>query len=131
MFQDPSANSASASQKAAGSAIASLAIAVRWRISGTSLEHSTDGGSTWSSVPTGVTSELTAASSPSSTVCWVVGRGGVVLRTTDGRNFSRAAFPEITDLSAVQATDGQSATVTAGDGRVFRTSDGGRTWLSR
>ena len=110
---------------APGGVIASLALPARWRISGTTLEHSTDGGSTWSSVATGVTSELTAVSSPSSIVCWVVGRGGVVLRTTDGQNFSRVAFPEITDLSAVQATDARSASVTASDGRVFRTSDGG------
>jgi photosystem II stability/assembly factor-like uncharacterized protein len=82
-------------------------------------------------VATGVTAELSAVSSPSNTVCWVVGRGGVVLRTTDSQNFSRLAFPEITDLSAVQATDARSASVTASDGRVFRTSDGGATWQGR
>lgn len=129
-FQDRSANSA-AEKVAPGGVIAPLALTARWRISGTGLEHSTDGGSTWTSVATGVPSELTAVSSPSSTVCWVVGRGGVVLRTTDGRNFSRVVFPEITDLSAVQATDARSATVTASDGRVFRTSDGGATWQGR
>lgn len=125
-------NSVAAAEKAvAGSAVALLARAVRWRISGTALEGSTDGGSTWSRVATGVTADLTAVSTPSGTVCWVVGRGGVVLRTTDGRNFSRVAFPEVTDLSAVQATDERSATVTAGDGRIFTTSDGGATWQSR
>jgi hypothetical protein len=100
----------------------------RWRIAGTALEHSTDGGSTWNTVATGVSSALTAVAAPSATVCWVVGRGGVVLRTTDGQNFSRVAFPEMTDLSAVQATDATSATVTASDGRVFTTADGGVTW---
>jgi photosystem II stability/assembly factor-like uncharacterized protein len=110
--------------------IASLALTSHWRISGTTLEHSAD-GSTWSSVATGVTAELTAVSSPSNIVCWVVGRGGVVLRTTDGQNFSRVAFPEITDLSAVQATNAQSASVTASDGRIFSTSDSGSTWQRR
>jgi hypothetical protein len=126
-LRERSANSA-AQKVAPGGAIASLALTPRWRLSGTALEHSTDGGSTWSSVATGVTSELTAVSSPSNSVCWVVGRSGVVLKTTDGQNFSRVAFPEITDLSAVQAADAQSAVVTAGNGRVFRTSDGGATW---
>jgi photosystem II stability/assembly factor-like uncharacterized protein len=102
-----------------------------WRISGTVLEHSPDGGPTWGVVATGVTSPLTAVSAPSSTVCWVVGRSGVVLRTTDGQMFSRVSFPEITDLSAVQAADGESATVTTSDGRTFTTGDGGATWVRR
>jgi hypothetical protein len=129
-LQERSANSA-AQKVAPGGVVASLALPARWRISSTSLEHSTDGGSTWSAVTAGVTGELTGVSSPSSTVCWVVGRGGVVLRTTDGQNFSRVVFPEITDLSAVQATDARSASVTASDGRVFMTSDGGATWQGR
>jgi hypothetical protein len=127
MLQERSANSA-AQQVAPDGVVASLALPARWRISGTTLEHSTDGGSTWNSVATGVTGELTALSSPSSSVCWVVGRSGVVLKTNDGQNFSRVVFPEITDLSAVQAIDARSATVTASDGRVFRTSDAGATW---
>lgn len=105
-----------------------LAVTPRWRIAGTTLEHSDDGGATWIPVATDVTSELTSVSAPSTTVCWVVGRRGVILRTTDGRNFSRVAFPEITDLSAVLASNAQAASVTASDGRVFATTDGGATW---
>ena len=126
-FQERSANSA-AQKVAPPGAVAALAVTNRWRISGTALEHSANGGSTWSAVATGVTSELTAVSSPTNTVCWVVGRRGVVLRTIDGQNFARVPFPEITDLSAIQAVDGQSATVTASDGRVFTTIDAGATW---
>jgi photosynthesis system II assembly factor YCF48-like protein len=126
-FQERGANSA-AQKVAPSGALAALAVTNRWRIAGTALEHSTNGGSTWNAVATGVTSELTALSSPSNTVCWVVGRGGVVLRTIDGQNFSRVAFPELTDLSAIQAVDAQSATVTVSDGRVFTTTDGGTAW---
>src|SRR5262249_3231843 len=68
----------------ASAKISSFAISPSWRISGTVLQHSPDGGSTWDVVATGVTSPLTAVSAPSSAVCWVVGRSGVVLRTTDG-----------------------------------------------
>jgi len=116
------------SATSASARISSFAMPPSWRISGTALQHSPDGGSTWNAVATGVTSPLTAVSSPSSAVCWVVGRGGVVLRTTDGQMFARVAFPEITDLSAVQAADAESATVTTADGRVFATANGGASW---
>jgi hypothetical protein len=124
-FQETSANALA--QKAAPAARTPGPVAgVRWRVSGATLERSADAGSTWTAV--GVDAEVTALSSPSPVVCWVVGRRGVVFRTTDGQNFSRVAFPETTDLSGVQATDIQSAAVTTRDGRRFTTTDGGRTW---
>jgi photosystem II stability/assembly factor-like uncharacterized protein len=58
----------------------------------------------------------------------VVGRSGTVLLTTDGRQWRRIVFPIATDLAAVQAVDARAATVTAADGRRFRTVDGGVTW---
>jgi photosynthesis system II assembly factor YCF48-like protein len=128
VFQTRAATNAASEKLAAANVAISPDPAIRWRISATGLEHSTDGGATWDSVATGVSSALTAISAPSTTVCWVVGRSAVVLRTTDGRNFSRLPFPEMADLSVVQATDARSATVTASDGRVFTTSDGGATW---
>lgn len=130
-FQARSATSAASAKLAASDVAVSGDATIRWRISATGLEHSTDSGATWDSIATGVSSSLTAIAAPSTTVCWVAGRRGVVLRTTDGRNFSRVAFPEMTDLSSVQATDARSATVTASDGRVFTTSDGGATWQRR
>ena len=72
---------------------------------------------------------LTAGSSPAAGICWVVGRGGTVWRSTDGQSWVRMPFPEMTDLSAVQASDSRNATVTTADGRTFRTSDGGMTWV--
>jgi len=71
---------------------------------------------------------ITARSSPSPDIIWFVGRGGMVMLATDGRTFLRVAFPETVDLTAVTATDERHAVVTAVDGRVFRTADGGRTW---
>jgi hypothetical protein len=82
------------------------------RIRGAVLEHSVNGGSTWEGVTTNATTELTAGSAPSSTVCWVVGRAGTVLLSSDGRTWRRVAFPEPVDLAAVQATDARTATVT-------------------
>ena len=104
---------------------------IRWRIAGSVVEHSADGGSSWAAVPTGVAAELTAGAAPSTLVCWLVGRGGMVLLTTDGRTWRRVAFPEMTDLSAVRATDARTASVSTADGRIFTTSNGGVTWDRR
>jgi photosystem II stability/assembly factor-like uncharacterized protein len=102
---------------------------VRWRIrAAASVEHTTNGGTTWEAVPTGVDAGLTAGASPSPLVCWLIGRAGTMLLSTDGRTWRRVPFPEMTDLATVRASDAQTATVTTTDGRTFRTTDGGRTW---
>jgi hypothetical protein len=101
----------------------------RWRLRPAgSVEYSSDGGSTWQTLSTGISAELTAGASPSSSVCWLVGRGGTVLLSTDGRRFQRVAFPNGVDLIAISAADAQTATVTTADGRRFSTADGGLTW---
>ena len=101
----------------------------RWRIvAGRSVQRSMDGGSTWQDQELGVSVALTAGSSPTPSVCWLVGSGGTVLVTVDGRTWRRLAFPETVELIAVRATDAQSATVTTADGRTFSTVDGGATW---
>lgn len=102
---------------------------IRWRIlDATSVQFSTNGGSIWEDVSTGVTARLTAGASPFPLVCWLVGQGGTVLLTTDGRRFERKSFPEAVDLNGVLAKDARSASVTAADGRIFSTADGGTTW---
>ena len=101
----------------------------QWRIlpSG-AVQHSTDSGSTWEMQSTGVTAMLTTGTSPAPSICWLVGREGTVLLSTDGRSWRRLAFPEATDLASILATDDKSAWVTTVDGRAFRTTDGGQTW---
>jgi hypothetical protein len=102
---------------------------VRWRVvAGTTVERSIDRGTTWQPQSIGVPVRLVTGTAPSSTICWLVGTGGVVLLSTDGQTWQRAAFPEPIDLTAVLATDGSRATVTASDGRAFTTTDGGKTW---
>jgi len=111
--------------------IASPDPTVRWRIApGGSVERTANGGTTWEAVPTGAGAELTAGASPSAAVCWLVGRAGTVLLSTDGRTWRQLPFPEMIDLAAVQAPDARTATVTTADGRMFRTTDGGLTWLT-
>jgi photosystem II stability/assembly factor-like uncharacterized protein len=82
-------------------------------------------------VDLGLAAVITAGAAPTPTTCWLVGRGGTVLLTTDGKTFARTSPPDPTDLSAVRATDARSATVTTVDGREFATTDGGRTWVRR
>ena len=72
---------------------------------------------------------LTAGSSPSPSVCWLVGRSGTVLLSTDGRILAPARVSRGRWIcAAVTATDTETATVTTADGRAFVTADGGRTW---
>jgi hypothetical protein len=102
----------------------------QWRIvSDGAVQRSIDGGLTWQTQETGATATLAAGASPSPSVCWLVGPGGAVLLSTDGRSWQRITFPEATDLISVRATDDRTATVIASDGRTFTTSDGGRTWV--
>jgi hypothetical protein len=112
-----------------GRAIGAADPSVRWRLGAAGvIQRSTDGGANWEMLPTGVATELTAGAAPSTTVCWVVGRAGTVLLTTDGQRWQRVAFPEAVDLTAVQANDARTVIVTTADGRRFRSIDGGGTW---
>jgi len=104
---------------------------VQWRVQASSIERTIDGGTTWerSALPTG--SRIVAGASPSASTCWLVGRGGLVLLTTDGVTWRRVEFPDTSDLSAVEAADARTATVTTADGRRFGTTDAGNSWSSR
>jgi hypothetical protein len=101
----------------------------RWRLMRDgNVQRSTDGGGTWESQDTGVSVRLTGGSSPSPSVCWLVGQAGTVLIQLDGHSWLRPGFPEKSDLVSVHADSEDTANVTTADGRTFRTTDGGRTW---
>ncbi|MBW8867409.1 MAG: hypothetical protein JF610_08745 [Acidobacteria bacterium] len=105
---------------------------VRWRLRTAGIvERSIDGGLTWQTQATGVTTLLVSGAAPTPTICWVAGRGGIVLRSTDGSTWQRVGLSEPIDLTAIRASDAVNATVTAVDGRTFTTADGGTTWRSR
>lgn len=88
-------------------------------------------GPMWPAPPSEFAAQVTAGSSPSTAVCWIVGRGGTVLRSTDQRTWQRLTFPLTVDLTSVTATDAQSASVVTADGRTLSTADGGETWTQR
>jgi len=107
---------------------------VLWRLgAGGSIERSTDRGQTWQQQTSGVTTALVSGSAASKDVAWVVGRAGVILRTTDGELWQRIAPPNgaTGDWAAVVAYDALTATVVAADLRRFWTQDGGRTWTQQ
>lgn len=101
----------------------------RYRIvAGVRVERTTTGGQAWETMSRPVGGEMTAGAAPTIDVCWIVGRGGGVWRTTDGQPFVRISFPQPIDLVGVTAESATVAIVTAADGRAFRTDDGGLTW---
>ena len=117
------------SANAVDSIIVSSNPSTRFRLlPGGGVQRSSDGGATWRNEVSGATDTLTAGSSPTPSVCWLIGPSGTVLLSTDDRSWRRLIFPERVDLRTVTATDGESATVTTVDGREFITTDGGRTW---
>jgi hypothetical protein len=100
----------------------------RWRRTGSTIEFAPrDTSFVAASLPVSADA-LVAASAPGGTVCWMAGRAGIVVVTTDGTRFIRTAVPTPSDLVAVTATDARTAIVTAADGRRFRTADQGATW---
>jgi len=103
--------------------------ASQWRIMEEgAVQRSTDRGATWETQQTGATVPFAAGASPASSVCWLVGPGGTIRLSTDGRTWQPVPFPEPARLTAVTATDDPTVTVTTGAGTRFTTADRGATW---
>jgi hypothetical protein len=105
---------------------------LRWRIFANGrVERSETNGSTWQTAPVDPALMVFAGGAPSRLVCWLIGRNGVVLLTTNaGGTFVRTDVPGGPDLSAIRVTDERQASVTTTDGRTFTTTDAGMTWRS-
>ena len=102
----------------------------RWRVIGAGqVERTTTGGAQWVRAALPESATLIGGSSPSPSVCWLVGRAGAIYVTTDGLRFVRVPFRDRTDFVSIQATDGRRATVITIDGRTLRTEDQGANWI--
>ena len=76
----------------------------------TAVERSTDEGVTWQPVALPpLTTPLSGGSAPTNTVCWLAGRAGTVLLSTDGTTFRQVTKPADADLVSVRATDARSS----------------------
>jgi hypothetical protein len=105
--------------------------AARWRRAGATIEFAAQPNANFvaAALPVGADA-IVAASAPGGTVCWMAGRAGIVVVTTDGVRFTRVGTPAAVDLTGIAAADARTATVTAADGRRFRTTDAGATWTA-
>jgi putative zinc finger protein len=102
---------------------------LRWRIAGGSrIESSSDAGVTWTARYPATPERLRAGSAPAIDAAWVVGERGLVLRFAVPGSWAAVSRPAPVTLVAVTAGSAEAARVTAEDGRVFETSDGGRSW---
>ncbi len=104
-----------------------------WRVwPGGKIEFSFDSSRTWERQKSGVTTDLTAGSAPSVKVCWVVGKAGTILLTTDrGNHWKQIASPTKEDVEGVDAQDAKHASIwTASHKLRFETNDGGATWTA-
>lgn len=102
-----------------------------WRVgAGGKIERSTDESRTWQTQKSGVTTDLLAGSAVSGKVCWVVGKAGTVLLTTDrGSHWKKLTAPTQENLVGVNAMDEKKASVwIAGHTKSYETDDGGVTW---
>jgi Photosynthesis system II assembly factor YCF48 len=105
---------------------------VLWQLAEQGVLKSEDGGATWQEAELPVTNgRFTSIAAPAAAVCWLVGRGGIVLLTTDGAHWQTIAPPAPVDFVQVVAENASSATVTTSDGRSFQTRDGGKHWLPK
>jgi hypothetical protein len=131
--QTPPAGAAAGAAPAgrAGRGPAAPSVPVRWRIlpSG-GVERAPGGSAVWERIAIDPPAFIYAGDAPTSRVCWLVGRDGVVLRTTDAQRFDRLNVPDSANLVSVRALDAERATVTTIDGRTFSTIDGGLSWQS-
>lgn len=114
----------------AGRAAAFSALAFTpWRAVDGRVERSRDNGATWERVPTPDGVRVIAAGSPGGDVCWIVADGGV-LRTTDGRTWTRTTRPTSDPLAGVIPVSAERASVFTAGGARWDTTDGGRTWVA-
>jgi len=108
----------------------SATVMIRWRVLASgAVQRSTTAGSSWETVTIDPPAHIVSGTAPAPAICWLVGRAGVVMLTVDGQRFTRLDLPDRVDLASVTATSAREATVTTTDGRTFRTTDGGVTWV--
>jgi hypothetical protein len=102
---------------------------ILWRLRDAGyIERSIDGGATWHGQLPRPNASLLAGSAPSEQVCWVVGKGGMILLTEDATTWTKMPPPVAADLVAVMAKDARTVKVTLADGREFSTVDAGKNW---
>ena len=100
----------------------------RWRIKGTAIERSTDGGITWQDAHAPALAGAAFISVSSADVCWVATPSGDVLRHASDGSWTRSRVPVTEVITSLTTTSATDALVTTADQRRFETKNGGVTW---
>ncbi len=105
---------------------------VAYRIAdGGFIEQTEDGGATWQGQLLNPSADITAGSAPAPSICWLVGRAGVIFLTEDGKHWRKLLSPSSSDFVAVVAKSATSATVTVTEEEKWSTDDAGKTWRTQ
>jgi hypothetical protein len=129
LSQDSSVMLETAEDRKAQTIVRSPDPQVLWRISsGRFVGRSADAGATWHTQWTNANAHVVAGAATSVETCWLVGRGGIILLTTDGKKWKTVSPPADVDFVNVAATGASSAIVTTSEGRQFTTTDSGKHW---
>jgi hypothetical protein len=119
-----------AEQRSAATIIQTPDPKVLWRIAGGNfVERTENGGATWRGQVAYPDAQLTVGAAPTTKVCWLAGKSGIILVTKDTTHWKKIPPPVPADFVAVEAKNASSATVTAPDGQKFSTADGGKKWV--
>lgn len=119
-----------------GSALVGLGIATAPAAVGSEPAATRPAAAQWRDVSPGVDRQFRGLAAVSSSVAWVAGVQGTVLRTVDGgrrwRNVSPPGLPADLQFRDIEASDAQTAVAltigTGTDSRIYRTVDGGAHW---
>ncbi len=93
------------------------------------IKRTTNGGTSWNTITTSVSTDLLGLNMASSSVFYMVGSGGVILKSTNvGVNWFTQTCPVTANLRAINvfAADDKGILVGAG-GTILRTTNGGIT----
>ena len=94
------------------------------------IEHTTDGGTTWTVQTSGVTGNLTGVWASSTTTAWVVGRGGIILKTTNsGGTWTAQTSTVVTDLASVAGNSATSLWAVGASGVILKGD--GTNWVAQ
>ncbi len=116
---------------AAGSAwMARQAMVARdWRVGAHGLIQRVDANGNWLTIPSGVQADLYDIAFSSRAIGWVVGQGGILLRTTDGgHTWKQIPSPTDEDLVKVMARTDTSARIETRSHKVWETTNSGGSW---
>jgi hypothetical protein len=102
---------------------------VTWRLLPAGIiEQSTNQGAITTLQKTGVVADLLVGSAVSNKVCWVAGRTGTILRTTDGgTRWRQVSSPTTEDIVNIFAIDDRQATIITAT-QLYSTVNAGKTW---